>query len=300
MNKLFEVPYNFNVSLLPFYKKYASFINYLFVPPYKDDLLNTRSSIETRKKGRCYMPQSRYEYEQHLNKITSLGLRYVVLWQVRDSVIPLEKLKYYAGLSASGFIIGNDDNARVIKDFDPKLLVICSLVQRVCSDVLKRNFDYYDYVILYYPFNRALKALKLLSSIKEKIILMPNTLCHIDCPSIHHWFPSKDRPFELRRDCLALKDDGKYISHCGFISPEHLHYFDGFVGGYKLQGREYATDLIKYICELYFKRESPKELLNAMFGEDLFLKYDKEQQNTTIEDYYNIKSEEIINKINGA
>lgn len=47
---LFEVPYNFDEALIPFYKKHASCINFLYLPPYKEDLDNTRTSIQTNIK----------------------------------------------------------------------------------------------------------------------------------------------------------------------------------------------------------------------------------------------------------
>lgn len=75
----FEVPYNFDEALIPFYRKYTSLINYLYLPPFKDDLENTRTSIQTGSVGHCYMPETRFEYEKHLLGIHDSGLRYVVL-----------------------------------------------------------------------------------------------------------------------------------------------------------------------------------------------------------------------------
>lgn len=296
MNKLFEVPYNFSISLLNFYKKHSSYISFLYLPPYKDDSINTRTSIETKKKGRCYMPQSREEYEEHLHKINKAGLRYVVLWQDIDNTITHNMLDYYARLDAFGFIIANDKNAKIIKEYNPSLLVICSLVQRLCANVSKKDFCYYDYLLLYYPFNRSLDALKQLQHLKDKIIIMPNTLCNIDCPSIHHWFPPKNKPFVQNRDCMALIDKHNYVKRCGLISPEHLCLFDNYVGGYKLQGREYSTDMLMYICQIYFEREAPTELYD-MLGKDLSFKLQAELNSMSLNEYYNIKTDEIINII---
>lgn len=297
MNKLFEVPYNFSKSLVIFYKKYAKNINFLYLPPYKDDSINTRTSIETKKKGRCYMPQTRSEYENHLKYISQSGLKFVILWQDRVNCIKKDVLDYYCSLGASGFIIANDKNAKIIKEYNPNLIVVASLVQRLSDNILKRDFSYYDYLVLYYNFNRSLDALKALSSIKNKIVLMPNTLCHIDCPSMQHWFPSKDKPFVQRRDCMILKDKGKYLDRCGFISPKHLYLFDDYITGYKLQGREYSTDLLEYICEIYFERKSSKELLSAMLGKDLSLKFQENFSKMSLEKYYNVKTHELIGKI---
>lgn len=290
MNKLFEVPYNFSRKLLSFYVRNLDKISCLFVPPFKNDSINTRSSIETHRKGSCYMPKTRDEYELHLRYIVQNGLKFVVLWQDPNLVISNEIVKYYKELGASGFIVGNDINAKTIKEIDTNLIVICSLVQRVCSHVKNRDFTYYDKVLLYYPYNRGINALKQLSFIKEKIVLMPNTFCHVDCPSMHHWFPNSKKHFSQKRDCPAIKD----VTMSGFISPEDLYLFDDYIGGYKIQGREYTTDLVIYICSIYFKRTSSVELLNTMMGEDLTEKMLHYKQAMQLEDYYNIKSDEII------
>ncbi|OWV23693.1 hypothetical protein B7982_04475 [Fibrobacter sp. UWB2] len=284
--KKFEVPYNFDEELIPFYKEYSNYVNFLFLPPYKDDLINTRTIIQSADKGDCYMPQCRYEYESHLKEIKDAGLRFVVLWQVKDNVISKSMLDYYVNLGAAGFIVANDDNAKIIKKYDDGLLVICSIVQRLCAGMLAKDFSNYDYVVMYYPFNRSLNAIKLLKEIKEKIVIMPNTVCHTDCPAIHHWFPSKDRPFNQDRDCMAIKN----IDRCCFIYPEHLSLFDDFVGGYKLQGREYPTSIIKDVCRAFFTRKTPPSLLEANIEEKL-------QENLckmTLEEYYNVKTSDVV------
>lgn len=118
MNKLFEVPYNFSRKLLSFYVRNLDKISYLFVPPFKNDSINTRSSIETHRKGSCYMPKTRDEYEMHLRGIVQNGLKFVVLWQVPDIIISKEMVLYYKKLGASGFIVGNNNSAKMIKEID--------------------------------------------------------------------------------------------------------------------------------------------------------------------------------------
>lgn len=288
---LYEVPYNFDEALIPFYKKNAAYINFLYLPPYKDDAINTRSSIQTQKKGRCYMPQSREEYEKHLEKISSAGLRFVVLWQVSDSIIPKNTLEYYCRMNASGFIVANDCNASIIKEYDPNLLSICSIVQRTCTNINQKDLTYYDYVILYYPFNRALDALKKLTHIKDKIILMPNTLCNVDCPSVHHWFPTENNPFIAERDCWMTPQT---IDKCGLIFPEHLGLFDNYVGGYKIQGREYSSQAIKYVCQYYFTRKYSEDFVDPFFGNVMAEKIKSLIRDTEPETYYNTKTSIII------
>lgn len=295
--KLFEVPYNFSKKILPFYKKNEQYINFLFLPPYKDDLINTRTNIETKQKGHCYMPVSREEYENHLAEIVKAGLRFVVLWQTPHDLIDHKMLDYYCNLGAAGFIIANDANAYIIKKYNPRLLVICSLVQRVDSDITKRDFSLYDYIILYYTFNRSLNVLKQITQYRDKIVLMPNTFCNIDCPSVHHWFANKEHPFVHERDCMVLRYPEKYPSKSGFISPHHLFLFDDYVAGYKLEGREYTTDLIEYICDIFFNRKDHHDLLNNLLGKDLAEKFFIQFEKQSLEQYYNTNTPNLASKI---
>lgn len=200
-------------------------------------------------------------------------------------------LDYYCRLGASGFIVADDRNARIIKEYRRDLSVICSIVQRIGANIKGKDLKDYDYVILYYPFNRAIDALKRLDEIKDKIILMPNTMCNIDCPSTHHWFPQTGRPFDASRDCpMTIKN----IDRCGIILPEHLGLFDNLVGGYKLQGREYPTTAIKYICSFYFNRISYDGFVDPFFEEGMATRLKEQIRSMTPEVYYNIRSFDII------
>ncbi|MCQ2218007.1 MAG: hypothetical protein MJZ33_05920 [Paludibacteraceae bacterium] len=279
----FEVPYNFDIRLIAFYKKNEEYINFIFLPPFKDDLPNTRTIIESDVKEECYMPQTREEYESHLKHIKESGVRFVVLWQVLDNLISKDMLDYYVNLGASGFIISNDVNAKRIKDYDSNLLVISSIVRRIKDGISKIDFSSYDYIVLYYPFNRSLNVLKELKEIQHKLVIMPNTVCHADCPAMHHWFPKE--PFIQDEHCMSMKN----IKNCAWVYPEHLDLFDPYVGGYKLQGREYPTDIIEEVCEAFFTRKSSPTLLEG----DIDSKLKDFQKNMSLDDYYNIKSKEI-------
>lgn len=291
---LFEVPYNFDESLLTYYEKNRKHINFLYLPPYKEDSDNTRTILQTNKIGRCYMPETRTEYEYHLRKINDMGLPFVILWQKKEHKMSLEMLEYYCSLKASGFIVASDDNAKIIKEYNCQLLVICSIVQRTCTGLLSKDLSNYDYVILYYPFNRSLNVLKKLIHIKNKLVLMPNICCDVECMSMHHWFPSDKRPFDPKKDCSMNIDN---ISRCGIILPQHLYLFDKYVGGYKLQGREYTTETIKYICHFYFKRTVYTDFVDPFLGREMTEKLMEMINSIPAEEYYNSKAIDIINKI---
>ena len=204
-------------------------------------------------------------------------------------------LNYYSKLNTSGFIVANDKNASFIKRNKPNLIVICSIVQRLTYNILEKDLSNYDYVILYYPFNRALNALKKIQHLKKKLILMPNSLCNINCPSVHHWFPSKNT-FNPSCDCNMTIDN---IDKCGLIFPEHLKLFDSYVAGYKLQGREYPTESIKYLCHFYFKRTKYKDFVVPFLREDMANKLIESINHSKIEDYYNSKTAFMLNKLGG-
>lgn len=285
VKKKFEVPYSFDEGILPFYKHFSSFISFLFLPPYSEDLINTRTALQSNRKGNSYMPSTREEYEYHLKLINDSKLSFVVLWQDRTSIITKRMLDYYTRLGAKGFIIANDKNAKIIKEYNPNLIVISSIVQRLCNDITKKDFTYYDYVVMFYPFNRSLNALKRLSKIKDKIVIMPNSICHTDCQGIHHWFIKDVNAFDREKSCPAFND----VKKSTFIRPDHLYLFDDFVGGYKLQGREWTTDYVVTICEAYFNRDMIKSLIPLGMVKDLQML----MQEKGLDDYYNIKTMEI-------
>lgn len=284
----FEVPYSFNEEILPYYELYSRSINFLFLPPYYEDSFNTRTCLQGKVKGRSYMPQTREEYEYHLNLIRNRNLNFVVLWQDRESVISKDFLDYYSKMGASGFIVANDRNAKIIKDYNPKLLVISSIVQRLCKDISKKDFSYYDYIVMFYPFTRSLDVLKELSALHKKMVIMPNSLCHTDCAGVHHWF-MKNAKFDADSLCPARKD----TSRSTFIFPEHLDLYDSYVGGYKLQGREWSTDYVITICESYFNRIT----LDALLPRELNNELHTLQHKTSLKEYYNLKTIEIADVI---
>lgn len=285
----FEVPYSFDEEIIPYYSHHSRYIKFLFLPPFFEDLSNTRTCIQSKIKGSSYMPQSRKEYEYHLNLLKKKNLSFVVLWQDRKNVISKDMLDYYSKLGTSGFIVANDKNAKIIKKYNSSLLVISSIVQRRCMGISSSNFDYYDYCVLYYPFYRSLDAIKKLFGIKEKLVVMPNSFCHTDCPGVQHWFAKDMNSFEFEKLCPAYKDNSKST----FIYPEHLYLFDDYVGGYKLQGREWSTDYVVTVCESYFNRFTSEALLPAGVNEvlqDIHKKF-------PLEEYYNVKTNEIIDLI---
>ena len=77
IKKKFEVPYSFDEDIIPYYTHYSTLVNFLFLPPFYKDSMNTRTCLQSKVKGFSYMPQTRKEYEYHLNLIKKKKLRFV-------------------------------------------------------------------------------------------------------------------------------------------------------------------------------------------------------------------------------
>jgi len=280
--KRFEVPYNFDFSLIDFYYRHRSMISFVYLPPFKSDAINTRTIIENPNRGSLgYMPDTRDEYIEHLNYIRQKGLEFRILWQDNKNIEP-EIIRFYVKFGACGFVVGNDRNASLIRKYDKNLALTASITMKLTfNDLLNSDFSNFDSVVLFFPFTRSIYAIKKLCHIREKLILMPNTLCWTGCPAVHHWFPKNSEPGE-EDHCLARSN----VDKCCFIYPEHLHLFDNYVGGYKLQGREYPTFEIIANAEAYFSRSSDSSYLEPFFD----TRMRKILSEKGLPDYYNAES----------
>ena len=285
--KKFEVPYNFDFSLIDFYADHGSMISFIYLPPFKSDAINTRTIIENPNKGSLgYMPVTREEYTEHLMSVNQKGLKFRVLWQDNKN-IEHETIRFYMDHGSAGFVVGSEKNASAIKKYDKNISLTASITMRLTSnDLLNRDFSNFDSIVLFFPFTRSLDAIKKLSHIKDKLILMPNTVCWTDCPAVHHWFPKNN---ELREEdrCLSRSN----VDKCCFIYPGHLYLFDSYVAGYKLQGREYPTFEIIANAEAFFTRSSDTGFLEPFF--DARLRSMLAEKG--LSEFYSIKSDELIN-----
>ncbi|HOJ64359.1 MAG TPA: hypothetical protein PLE45_08055 [Spirochaetota bacterium] len=284
-NKRFEVQYNFDYKLIDIYQDYKNYISYIYLPPYREDSINSRTVIEsTDKNDPLYAPQSRMEYNDHIKYINNAGFNILLLWQDKNNFISEKTIENYTNLGINGFIVANDENAKIIKKYDKNIITVASIVQRLSFNKLKiGDFSYYDYIVLFFPFTRGLDAIKQLSHLKDK--LMPNKICYTECNGVRHWFATKESIKEL--NCSKLAN----IENCNLIDPTHLYLFDEFVAGYKLQGREYRTEHIKYNLYLYSKR---KPITKKFQGKYIYKAYKEKINNVDLNVYYNKTTEDIL------
>lgn len=256
--KKFEVPYNFDFNIIEYYSSKIENISFIYMPAYRKDSKNARSAYENYISGKeSYVPFYKTEYIEHLTAIAKAKLKVLILWQENENLINENQIECYLKHGASGFVFTNDLNAKKCKKIDRNIITVASIIKKLTyHKILYADLSDYDFIVPFYSLCRSLDVLKRLTSIKEKIVLMPNTRCHANCEATHHWFASKDTVNKI--ECGI---DKNLNSSC-FIYPEHLYLFEDHVAGYKLQGREWNTDFIKKNCESYFNRKTLPHLID--------------------------------------
>lgn len=254
MRKPFEIPYNFDTKLIDFLEIYQNNITLhcIYLPPYKKHYRcakyyhsgNAGISVEDS----C--PETLELYEMHIKYINSkFPGKIMLLLQQNNIMMQEDLLKYYFLLGINKFCVGSLEQAKIIKNLfpDENIEIIGSITMKINKAKLTKEYEkYFDGFVLWFPFNRDIKRIKELPS-NFKYILLINCKCCTFCDGTHHWLaPSKEAEHNLYcpRSILDGSDISKVFKDLIFIRPNDLYLFDNYISYYKLQGREYTTDLI--------------------------------------------------------
>lgn len=248
----YELPFNFDLNLLNFIDDNIDkdWIEFLFLSPFKDDSSNARSHVEgVAKSNWTYtVPNSRDDYTNFIKEIQKHGIKPAILFQ-EDTPIASNILDYYLKLGIDSFIVNSDELAKNIKKIDSKLKVIASITKILSAkDLWENDYSMYDKIVLHFPFNRALCKLKELPSF-YKYTLLANSYCVYNCKSAKdHWSSTKETSSKV--PCLKNinKDDLIYIP------PEYIYMFEPYVDSFKIQGREYPTNVLSEEIYCYYKK----------------------------------------------
>ena len=243
----FEIPFNHTKSILDFLEKYREtlipYISHLLVAPFVEDYHSTRHKEAIK-------PLSRSKYEKQIEKLQELGYTPAILINGIEKV-KQEFLDYYINkLHCNTFIVHSDEIAKYIKDNYKNIITIASITKKLSlKDIQEKDLSMYDYIVLFYTFNASLENIKKLPN-KYKYILMVNTYCDYTCDFNTHWFTDDGSK------CPRYKN-GEKNTTC--IFSEDLNIFDPYISIYKLQGREYETDMIvREIMYWIFNKEKYK------------------------------------------
>lgn len=236
--RLFEIPYNFDKNLIDQIKKHKKNIDFVYIPCFMEDALDARRFIPDALKT---YPKTRQEYIQHIKYIQDAELPIAVLLQDTKKDLSDDILNFYINdLKIKKFIINQDIIAKRIKEINKEIYTVASITKALSlQDIIdKQDFysEIYDGMVLFYPFNRAIKKLKYLPK-KFNYTILINDHCNYDCYNyMRHWF---DPTFEHDQyHCWSNTE--KSIN----IIPEILPVFDQYMYSYKLHGRDFPTGRI--------------------------------------------------------
>lgn len=249
--KKFEIPFNFDMDLLRFLDDNIdkNWIEFIYIPPFKEDGINARSHVENVEvRGQLYkVPETRNRYTKYLEEIQKRGYNIAVLLQ-EPTLVLSQKLDYYFKLGIDNFIVNNDQLALDIKNKNPNCNIIASITKTLSADdIVKSDYSMYDKIVLHFPFNRALCRLSELPK-KYNYVMLANSYCAYNCiEAKKHWFSTRETVANV--NCIKHFNKDKLV----YIPPEYIHLFEPYVSNFKLQGREYPTDILADEIYYYYK-----------------------------------------------
>ncbi|WP_125153595.1 hypothetical protein [Clostridium rectalis] len=247
----YELPFNFDIKLLDFIteKIDKDWVEFLFLAPFKEDSKNARSHLEgIDKKNWTYtVPITRDDYSFYIKEIQKRGLKPAVLFQ-EEKPIDYSTLDYYLKLGVDNFVVNSDELAKMIKNLNPKFKVVASITKTLSATNLWENdYSMYDKIVLHFPFNRALSRINKLPNF-YKYTLLVNSYCLYNCSiAKKHWASTNENYSNI--NCLKNQHKDDLI----YIPPEYVNIFEPFVDSFKIQGREYKTDILKEEIYCYYK-----------------------------------------------
>ena len=244
----FEIPYNYDMQLIDRLAEkinvYKSQLEYVYLPCWEDDGLNTRMEYDQYKN---FHPKNRSDYEKHIKKFRDLGIGLNILFQrISDEDVSIDTIKYYEDMGVHSFTTNSDNLACKIKAHNDKITTVASVTKLLSfEDYFQIDLSMYDYSVLQFPFERGLEALKLLPKNLKYMIIVNNFGCVYNCKQcLEHW-----RTGIARCDSIRKTADGKEYK-CG-IYPKELIYFDEYIQCYKIAGRELDTNALMSYVDYY-------------------------------------------------
>lgn len=253
-----EIPYNFDKKLIDVLKilnesgeNYSS----IYCCPYKDDYKAAkRNHSNPEGLDMLYSNEmDRTEYISHIQYIEkNFPGKLMLLLQQTDIVMDREILNFYLALGFTRFCVGNLEQAKQLKEINSDFFIIGSIAMKASIAMIESEEyqKYLDGFVLFFPFNRNLKAIKNLPK-NKKYILLVNCDCNIHCSGTQHWFASREDELLRTYECPNKfygpeRADWAQIIR---IRPMDAQIFDPYIYSYKLQGREYNTgSIIKDVC----------------------------------------------------
>lgn len=275
-NLKFEIPFNLDPKFLDWVNNegsiYKDRIEFIYMPSFHEDCKNSREKSPAFLK---YNPTNRKDYEKLVQKLLDTNCDAAVLLQKDETYHRLNKdlIQYYIDLGFTHFVIGNDYVAEWVKELNPKVETVASLTKVMTyDDVLHKDLDMYDKIVLHHWASRALDALPTLPK-KYRYTMMVDIACTYKYPSFCriHWFcPETEEAKCIERGCCVDRYERE-----SRIFPEDFYLFEPYMSSWKL-GFERGSESNFIIDNIH----------NFMGDHGEFYKYD---------DYYNMSRREYYN-----
>ena len=254
MNRQFEFPYNFDLDLIKFLKildPQGKTIDCIYMPPFIDDY---ETFLRNGNQADLLYRMTRMEYEKHIRFINfSFPNKIQILLQKKDQILNKTAIQYYLNLGITKFCVASIEQAKLIKEIDPKVNIVGSIAMQITEEKINNNINefkqYFDGFVL--PF-RAVRHLEEIKKLPKNFyyILLINAYCNHKCTGFQHWnytYTHKDKPLNCP-GILSSDPEKSKISweQSARVRPMDLGFFDPYIYIYKLQDRGWPTsDIIR-------------------------------------------------------
>lgn len=264
MKQKFEIPYNFDISLINELVPYKEYIEFIYMPSYYEDGGNSRKDLILKNR----VPMNWDDYITHITAIQK-HFKIGILLQ-EDSTLELIDKYYELGIRI--FILNNNDLVLTVKEKYADIKCILSITGVLSIEDIKNNdYSMYDEIVLFFNFCRQIQLLKELPT-NYKYVLLVNSHCIYNCDrALTHW--------RLKADTLEKYEAAVETivnGHCSdvfredraFIYPQDLVYFNEYITNYKLVDRLMNTEDIIYEIDRYSKQytNTKKDISWYMIG----------------------------------
>ena len=260
--KNLQVPYNWDLNILPIYAAWSDFISDLYFPADPQYFASAR---------RVKFPENYYEHEERIIQICkNNNIRSSLLLNGSNAMISdndFNKLVLYLNrlidLGLNVVVISNPALAPLIRKHWPQIsirLSILSLEWTIGKIYNIYKLGYINEICVPLEFNRNEDDLKELRRVcpNLKISSLVTSVCRANCP-LFFWHQSIENSTNSIKEAneiysayrsLGLESD-RSVFKIPFILPSELGYYSQYYDEFKIEGRTRSTEELEKFLRYY-------------------------------------------------
>ena len=245
---LFDIPYNFDTTLLSFFKESDKEKINCFYFPLPSSLYHSVIRTDNQYENIPIDKDSFFKHVELLNNFKENSCK--LLLQRPDIFLETEEIKEYINAGIKRFCVGSIYQAKIIKDIDKNLEVTASILMQIDEDFLN-NYSiidkYFDNIVLPFKYCNDPEQVKNITTHfpQFKYTLLCNSQCSRSCKGIHHWL----LPPYYKGDFRTLCPDDRFQNNT-LINPDFLNQYKN-IDSFKLIDRSMPSTEIHYQFKLY-------------------------------------------------